>query len=70
MPQLVTIEGCGAMVCSTYDEMAAVIDRAYAVEEDQPLTIGRAFGSLAAQAAQEVNERVRTPSLPDRVPFE
>ena len=50
MPQLVTIAGCGPMVCSSYEEMTAAIDRIYAVPEDQPLAVGEAFAGLAAHA--------------------
>ena len=65
MPRIATIEGCGTMVCSTYDEMNAVIDRAYAVAEDQPLSIDKAFATLATQA---VWEATRNPQLPSPEP--
>jgi len=66
MPRLATIEGCGNMACSTYEEMTAALDRVYAVEEDQPLPIGQAFAAIALQASREAEAPAdRKPSLPD-----
>jgi hypothetical protein len=53
MPRLATIAGCGEMVCSTYEEMAAIVDRVYAVAEDEPLSLGEAFATLARHAGRE-----------------
>ena len=65
MPQVVSIPGCGPMVCSNYEEMTAAIDTMYAVAEDQPLAPDRAFGALAA----EVNrERAVRPSAASKEP--
>jgi hypothetical protein len=50
MPELVAIPGCGPMVCSTYEEMMAAVDRIYGVAEDQPLPFGDAFAAPAARA--------------------
>jgi len=49
------------MACSTYDEITAVMDRVYAVAEDQPLAVGQAFASLAQQASPEAAEPLRRP---------
>ena len=47
MSKLVQIPGCGPMVCSTYGEIAAVIDRAYAGPANRPLR----WRGIAAQLA-------------------
>ena len=62
MPQVVSIPGCGPMVCSDYEEMAAAIDSLYAVAEDQPLATDRALGALAAEANREGAVRPATGS--------
>jgi hypothetical protein len=53
MPRLANIAGCGEMVCSTYAEITAVIDSAYSVAEDQPLSLDHAFATLADQARRD-----------------
>jgi hypothetical protein len=45
------------MVCSTYDEMTAALDRTFAVAEDEPLRIDEALATLAAEARPEVVPR-------------
>ena len=47
MSKLVQIPGCGPMVCSTYGEIAAVIDRAYAGPANRPFR----WRGIAAQLA-------------------
>ena len=53
MAQAIFIKGCGPMACSSYAELTAEMDRAYAVPPDQPLPVDRVFTSLAAQAGRE-----------------
>ena len=50
MPRLVFIKGCGPMVCSTYGEITAAIDRAFTAPNDRPVPMGAAFASLAAES--------------------
>lgn len=47
MAKLVQIPGCGSMVCSTFGEIAAVIDRAYSGPANRPLR----WRGIAAQLA-------------------
>jgi hypothetical protein len=52
VPRLVSIKGCGTLVCSTYAEIADAVDRSFDVPKDRPLPIQAAFESLAADARQ------------------
>jgi len=54
MSRVVLIPGCGPMACSTYEEVAAAIDRAYAIPPDQPLPIARVFAELAEGAGLRI----------------
>ena len=47
MAKLVAIKGCGPMVCSSYREFTAAIDRAYAGPKDRPLEWRGVLASLA-----------------------
>jgi hypothetical protein len=47
MSNLITINGCGPMVCSSYRELTTAIDRAYAGPKDQPLQWNGILASLA-----------------------
>jgi hypothetical protein len=44
------------MVWCPYDEMAAAVDRAYAVAPDEPLPVRRMFAELVAAAKPEVGK--------------
>ena len=48
MPRLVVIKGCGPMVCSTYAEMTAEVDRAFASPPARAFPTAEIFASLAA----------------------
>lgn len=54
MSRVVLIPGCGPMACSTYVEVAAAIDRAYASPPDQPLPLARVFAELAEGAGLRI----------------
>jgi len=47
MSKLVQIAGCGAMVCSSFREVTAVVDRAFAGPPNRPLR----WRGIAAQLA-------------------
>ena len=47
MSNLITIDGCGPMVCSSYRELTTAIDRAYAGPAARPLHWTGILASLA-----------------------
>jgi hypothetical protein len=54
MPRTLFIKGCGQMVCSTYAEMTAEIDRAYAAPPGRPITLREISSGLLVQATSFV----------------
>jgi hypothetical protein len=64
MPQAIFIKGCGRMVCSSYAEVTAAMDQAYAVPPDQPLPVDQIFASLAREASRERLPHKDAPSAP------
>ncbi|HUE12969.1 MAG TPA: hypothetical protein VMR25_02290 [Planctomycetaceae bacterium] len=47
MAKLLTVDGCGPMVCSNYRELTAAIDKAYAGPRNRPLEWNGILASLA-----------------------
>ena len=56
------------MACSSYAEVAAAMDRAYAVPSDQPLPADQVFAALAREASREAPTHPNHPSAPPPAP--